>query len=283
MIARGDREDGYALVAAVASTALFAALALGIMTATRSALIGGGAELEAARTAAAADAGLTLAVDGLLAAAPEQRWLPDGRARRIDFEDIRLSIRIEDESGKVPVNKLDDETVPVLIAAAGLEGERLRIAADSLLDWIDDDDEPRAEGAEADYYRAAHIQPRNGPLQTIGELGHVRGFDPALVDRLRPFITVYGGQRGFDARFAQPRAIGVMEGSGEDSTAAIIRARELAGQQTAFAQSDAIDITRRPLTIDVEARTAAGARSRMVSVIELTGDAYRPYVVLSVD
>ncbi len=52
---------------------------------------------------------------------------------------------------------------------------------DALLDWRDEDDLPRAEGAEADYY--ATLQPphapRNGPFETAEELLLVKGVTPA--------------------------------------------------------------------------------------------------------
>ena len=51
------------------------------------------------------------------------------------------------------------------------------IAADSILDWIDPDSQPRESGAEADYYagRGAPYAPRNGLPAAIEELLLVRG------------------------------------------------------------------------------------------------------------
>jgi len=55
--------------------------------------------------------------------------------------------------------------------------------ADSILDWIDTDDQTRDSGAESDYY--ANLQPpykpKNGPLTTIDELLLVRGVTPLLL------------------------------------------------------------------------------------------------------
>ena len=55
--------------------------------------------------------------------------------------------------------------------------------ADSILDWIDEDDEPREFGAEADYYSALEpaYSPKNGPLETIEELLLVRDVTPWLL------------------------------------------------------------------------------------------------------
>jgi DNA uptake protein ComE-like DNA-binding protein len=55
--------------------------------------------------------------------------------------------------------------------------------ADAILDWIDTDDNPRAQGAEAlDYSRMGYpYGPRNGPLHSIEELLLVRDMTPALL------------------------------------------------------------------------------------------------------
>jgi type II secretory pathway component PulK len=49
---------------------------------------------------------------------------------------------------------------------------------DALLDWRDADDEPRPEGAEADWYRTQrrHV-PRNDSIAAVGELARIRGFE----------------------------------------------------------------------------------------------------------
>jgi hypothetical protein len=53
--------------------------------------------------------------------------------------------------------------------------------ADAILDWIDEDDEPREFGAEVEYYSALGYGPKNGPLDTIEELLLVRGITPDLL------------------------------------------------------------------------------------------------------
>lgn len=276
-------ESGYALVAAVASIAVFATMALTIMTVTRASVIGGAAEVRQAQAAAAADAGVALAISGLLSDDIADRWSIDGRTRRIPFGQAMLAIHLEDERGKVPLNRLDEHYVTALLEALGLSGDRLRIAIDSLLDWIDDDDDPRPFGAEAEYYAPRGIRPRNGALLSVDELGLVRGFDPLLVRRIGEIATTSSGHGSFDSRYAQPLAIGIMQGGGEDSPAAIDRAREQAGQRTAIELATEGDLVGRPLTIVVDASLAGGGHARRRTVVELTGAAARPFVVRSYD
>ena len=55
--------------------------------------------------------------------------------------------------------------------------------ADAILDWIDEDDEPREYGAEIEYYSSLDppYSPRNGPIESIEELLLVRGLTPDLL------------------------------------------------------------------------------------------------------
>jgi hypothetical protein len=118
-------------------------------------------------------------------------------------------------------------------------------------------------------------------MQSLDELALVRGFDAPTVERMRSYVTVNFGIGGFDARYAQPAAIGVMLGGGRDSPAAIVRQRELAGERVAIELGDAIDLTGRPLMITVEAIRPEGARALRRTVIELTASQSRPYIVRS--
>jgi general secretion pathway protein K len=274
---RGER--GYATVAAVAAIAVFAMVSLTLVAGNRIAVGDAGAEIGRARVRAAADAGLAMALDGLLVSDRAMRWSIDGRVHEADFNGTHIRIMIEDERGKVPLNLLDDDTAKALAEAAGRSGNAAQIAADSLLDWTDDDDEARLDGAESEFYAPRGTHPRNGPPRSIDELTLIRGWDRAMIEQVRPFVTIWFGRASFDARFAQPKAIGIMLGGGEGNPLAIQRQREADGQRTAIELGDDIVLTGRPLTVAVEASDATGARAVHRTVIELTGARAQPYVV----
>ena len=271
-------EQGFALITAVIGMALFALLTLALLDTGRGTAATARATIVHARLAAAADAGLAIAVANLGSTDRTRRWSIDGRTRRFDFAGCQIGIRVEDERGKVPLNQITDEQVRVLFTAAGVGGEALDSAVDGFLDWRDDDDEVRENGAEASYYERLGYRPRNGALRSIEELSAIRGLDPGTVERLRPFVAVYRDQRGgFDERYAQPVALAVMNG-GQAGPAAIQRARELAGQQVAIDLADSETLVGRPLTVRVEVR-GDGGTVRRATLLELTGARDRPYVV----
>jgi len=98
---------------------------------------------------------------------------------------------LEDESTRLNMNILltADKLIPdggrtLLMALPGMELlEDPESIADAIMDWIDEDDEPREYGAEFDYYQTLQppYAPKNGPLETVEELLLVRGMTPELL------------------------------------------------------------------------------------------------------
>ncbi|MFM9976612.1 MAG: general secretion pathway protein GspK [Sphingomonadaceae bacterium] len=272
-------EDGYTLIAAVASILFFAVIALGVLALTQRTQVAAEADIAAARASAAADAGVALGIRSLLMTDVSGASAIDGRPRRVSFDGATLAIQITDERGKVPLNLLDDQQLTALLEFSGLSGDPLAIARDSFLDWIDDDDEPRANGAEYDYYQPQGIRPRNSGLLTLGELGRVRGFTTPVVTRIAAVATTDFGNGPFDTRFALPQAIRIMYPDGDAAVAEIVRTREAEGQTAAFEGVDSAALIGRPMTILVRASFRSGAAAERRCVVELTGARVRPYVI----
>jgi type II secretory pathway component PulK len=108
-------------------------------------------------------------------------------APRVDQGTVAgIRFGLEDESTRLNLNTLmlAEKTVPgsaksILLGLPGMTDE----AADSILDWIDEDDEAREFGAEVDYYSTLPMPyaPKNGPLETVEELLLVKGVTPGLL------------------------------------------------------------------------------------------------------
>jgi general secretion pathway protein K len=65
--------------------------------------------------------------------------------------------------------------------------------AAAILDWRTEGILPRPGGAKTPQYRAAGLVygPADGPFRSVTELGLVLGMPPALLERLRPHLTVF--------------------------------------------------------------------------------------------
>lgn len=274
----GASEAGYALVAAVASIGLLATIAITILQANSASMSAASAEIGRANAEAAAEAGLALALHDLPSSVGGDLPL-DGRVRHYSFGGADLAVSIEDEQGKIPLNALEEEDVRNLLAVLGLSGDRLDIATDSFLDWQDDDDDVRPNGAEAPFYVTQGIRPRNGALRSVDEVAMIRGFDSALARQLKDVATVHFGKGSFRPDRASPTAIRVMMGETASAIDLINRERVLKGQEVALSADGAKTLTGRPFSIHVIATQHDGSRAVLRQIAVLTGRPDRPYVL----
>ena len=112
----------------------------------------------------------------------------------LDYQDLDVSVIIEDATDKLPLSLIDEEVFMVLMEALGIDafdGARLR---DGYFDWIDSDDEPRLQGAEARDYeidRRYVVLPPNAPIKDLNELQYISGF----YDWLDPSSRSYNPER----------------------------------------------------------------------------------------
>jgi hypothetical protein len=114
-----------------------------------------------------------------------------------DFAGLRYGI--ENESARLNLNTVlvADARNPeanlgrqVLMSLPGMT----ETMADSILDWMDEDDDPRDLGAEREYYSGLNppYEPQNGPFESIDQLLLVRDVTPELLygfDRNRNFVV----------------------------------------------------------------------------------------------
>ena len=125
----------------------------------------------------------------------------------LEEEKGALQIVIEEENAKLSLNHIalpngtfDDAYYG--IAARLMKGLQLPPdLCDALADWVDENDYPHPAGAETIWYSKLKppYQARNSRLETVEELGLVKGFDGAVLRKLLPFVTVYSSPPGSPA------------------------------------------------------------------------------------
>lgn len=113
--------------------------------------------------------------------------------------DSGFEVWLTSEGARLPINFITDarvtEAVVNLFEKWELSTEDATVAAQSLADWVDADDDQRAQGAEEDYYKGLGVYdvPRNQGFISIDEMQLVRGMD--LVERKKPewrdYFSVY--------------------------------------------------------------------------------------------
>ncbi|OGR15405.1 MAG: hypothetical protein A2559_04105, partial [Deltaproteobacteria bacterium RIFOXYD2_FULL_66_9] len=117
----------------------------------------------------------------------------------ITLGDGEVRVTIEDEERKIDLNRImlpngnapDDRRLAVfqrLLDTLGID----RAVADAVVDWLDNDDNPRVGGAESSWYLGlpGPYRAKNDLFDTTGELRLVRGVTDEVFEKLRPFVTV---------------------------------------------------------------------------------------------
>lgn len=105
----------------------------------------------------------------------------------VSLTDVRLgpgtfSVKLTDCERKFNVNVADPRILGQALKLVGVDVAEASQITDSILDWIDPDDQPRLSGAESDYYLSldSPYQAKNGPFDSINELLLVRGVVPDM-------------------------------------------------------------------------------------------------------
>ncbi len=100
---------------------------------------------------------------------------------------------IGNESGKVDINKAGEALLKTMMASLDIEQHEKDIIVDSILDWRDENNLHRMNGAEDDYYRSLPepYECKDADFDSIEELLLVRGVTKEIyLTRLKDMVTV---------------------------------------------------------------------------------------------
>lgn len=252
---------------------------------------------------AIAEAGIHRGILALLADAQQARWITDGRPYELAFGEGSMRIRLFSENGKVDLNGAPEALVHGLLRALAENGEladtrQAARVADAILDWRDSDNRVRPDGAEDGDYRASGrpFGSRDGAFLSVSELNQVLGVDADIYARLAPWVTVYSWAPQVDPMTA-PRNV-LLAVPGLDSA---LVDQFLAAREAMYASQDAgIEApSRLPVellspgarylsraaskvyTVEARGELPGGTRSSRRAVIQMTGDARKPYSIVA--
>jgi type II secretory pathway component PulK len=153
----------------------------------------------------------------------------DGKWHEIQLWGAPVMVRVTDEGGKIPINfaegEHDTKLYPLLLQVLGNMGvptETAAAIADSVIDWQDDDDEHRVNGAETDYYADLPngYVAKNGRLDSLEELLFIKGVTPEMFHGgteqfpigLRDVFSVFNTTGQVNVRYATPEVKRVLFG-----------------------------------------------------------------------
>ncbi len=250
--------------------------------------------LDSTRARYAAQAGINLAAYALRRQDPMKKWVPDGRPYKFQFNGTELTIRVNSESGKIDLNRVQDEQLVRLFqSVGGLDEQNAVIMAARVKDWRDRDDLVTPNGAEeADYEQAGlPYGPANAQFATVSELQQVMGMDYELYQKLEPAITVFSGNSRPNPMFAPRSVLLTMQGVTGSIADNLIEMRHQIAPGTPIGTSGLTLPDGTPLiargggvtySIRSVARLPNGASSSLDVTIRLGGrnTVARPYVIM---
>lgn len=183
------RQHGFALLLALPVLGLIAVLLWQVSGDGRMALRLAASARDRAAAAAAADGAVQDAVFRLLAG----QWQPGGPDRTLAIGQAAVRVQIEDQATRFNPNHMSVASLRQLLTHIGVEPTQAQALAQSIVDW-------RRRGAltlsgipKAEQYRAAGLPylPTNQPFESVDEVALVVGMTPAVMARLRPFLSVF--------------------------------------------------------------------------------------------
>ncbi len=159
--------------------------------------------------------------------APAQGWGNPLDYAQIEVpEGLNVTIEFIDESAKLSINELDEGSLFLLFDEMGFNLDVSQTLTNTLLDWIDEDDEARIDGAESREYSTTELEmhPSNQPLASLDELSSIIGFRELFFDddgvpnenfdRLSDVVTHYPVQM-MNVNSAEPLALLSLAGLNE--------------------------------------------------------------------
>ena len=197
-------DDGFVLVIVLWTLALVALIATEIVAIGRSETRQAANLRAAAQAEAAADGAIYEAVFRLTDGSPSH-WNADSITRTVALAGAMVQIRIENDAGKINPNLVSVALMQTLMLNLGVPALQAQSISTAILDWRSPGNFPHPGGAKAPQYLAAGLRygPPGAPLESLDELGAVLGMTSPVLDRLRPYLSIYVTGEP-DPRFAAP-------------------------------------------------------------------------------
>lgn len=100
----------------------------------------------------------------------------------VEFGNGKFSVKIVDCERKININVASEQLLQQAFVLMGVDAAETPSIVNSILDWIDRDDNPHVSGAESDYYQSLNppYVAKNGPIDDITELLLIKGVTQEL-------------------------------------------------------------------------------------------------------
>ena len=195
---------GFALITVLWITAFLAVIAGSVSYQARASLSLANNVVSSFKTKHAAEGALMLSVHKLISRDELQGYIIKKPNYSYQIDDVKISVSVVDESGKVDINLAPIDLLESLFIAVGVNDKNSALIAGAIGDWRDRDSLKRANGAEDQDY-AAHglaYESKDDQFDSIDELSLVLGMTPEIFNRVKPYVTIHAQDLGVNTALA---------------------------------------------------------------------------------
>ena len=126
----------------------------------------------------AALAGIDRAVYVMLLKDHSRHWVPDGRPYHFKVGDAEVSVAVEDNDGKINLNRADPKLLQRMFIVAGMNTDDSRVLVNAIQDWRTHEDGSEASSAL-------------GGFISVEELAAIKGMPPDIYAKVEPILTLW--------------------------------------------------------------------------------------------
>jgi general secretion pathway protein K len=256
---RSLRDRGFALILVIWVLALLALLGAEVAADSRSAAVVSRNRLDLAQLQASADAGITLAVMGVLNPVIAARWQADGRVHDGQYAGRRLAITVADEGGKIDVNTASKELIAGLLNEFGADRNQQALITQAILDRRKQFvlTAPTVPSNTGRIFGQSHvINLANLAFADVSELRLLPGMTRPLYTRLEPEVTVYSQNPTINPMTASRQTLLAIPGTESGDADAVIALRAGGAMQLDAEESSKLALYARVDTLHVVSITA---------------------------
>lgn len=285
----GADDRGFALVIVLWALGIAALLAASFASRLHTQTLIAKNQVALANAEAIADGGVTLAAVSVARIRQQGQSVVSSSGAvhlanvRCEVGDVELSIHVEDEAGKIDLNTADDRLLAMLFVGLGLGSDAASRLVDRIVDFRDEDDLRRLNGAESREYRVEGRawSPKNARFESVAELEQVLDMPADFYRGVRPFLTTAQLRSGIDPTVADRRLLALLSRGATGANPTSSEAMPAGNGAPLIPPELAVPSSKRAFLIRSIARRSAGQTFVREAVIEVIDRPDRPYIVRS--
>ncbi|MFK7794663.1 MAG: general secretion pathway protein GspK [Gammaproteobacteria bacterium] len=195
-------QHGVALIAVLWVLAFLATIASTVAHQSRSSLQITKNRIDQLKVKQAAESAVLFIVADLINAPSGDLYTQD--LLNSEYQDINIKLSYFDEAGKVDLNSVPASVMVSLLNVIGVADEQSLMISDAILDWRDEDNLKRIDGAEDNDYAASGYLygSSDAEFERIEELKLVYGMNEEIYNAISPYVTVYTQDYGVNLSVA---------------------------------------------------------------------------------